>query len=126
MPADAQITEPADPDDLRCVGQPLPGVEILLLDPTTLEGVADGRLGEIFIAGAQVGLGYLSRPALTAERFILRSGQTTYRTGDLAIRDACGRLLFCGRADDQVKLRGQRVELAEVDAENLPDDPSEA
>lgn len=75
--------------------------------------------GEILIGGAGVSQGYLGRPELNAARFIVdpaRPGQRLYRTGDLARRHPDGRLEFLGRIDQQVKLRGHRVELGEIEA----------
>ncbi|MGW0464584.1 non-ribosomal peptide synthetase family protein [Streptomyces sp. NPDC003027] len=73
------------------------------------------RDGELCIGGVQVARGYLDRPELTAERFItLESGERLYRTGDLAHLDDDGTAHFAGRADNQIKLRGFRVELDEI------------
>ncbi|MDB5317011.1 MAG: ATP-dependent AMP-binding enzyme family protein [Rhodospirillales bacterium] len=73
--------------------------------------------GELLIGGAGVALGYWERPDLTRERFVrLDDGTPAYRTGDLVRRDAAGTLEFLGRIDHQVKLRGHRIELGEVEA----------
>jgi amino acid adenylation domain-containing protein len=93
-------------------------------DDTTVRVLAaDGRdaalgeVGEIVFAGQGVTLGYLGRPDLTAERFVVHDGQRYYRTGDLGRFSADGWLEMLGRSDFQVKIRGMRVELAEVEGE---------
>ncbi|MEV6155023.1 amino acid adenylation domain-containing protein [Nonomuraea sp. NPDC052129] len=103
--ADGQTRPPA-------LGSPLPGVTVHLLD----EAMRAVEEGEIYLGGVCVGLGYLDRPDLTAERFVHdQDGRLLYRTGDLARRDQAGRIEFLGRADDQVKIRGNRVELGEIE-----------
>ncbi|WP_329192179.1 non-ribosomal peptide synthetase [Streptomyces sp. NBC_01435] len=80
---------------------------------------APGETGELHLAGAGVARGYLGRPDLTAELFVpdpwQRDGALMYRTGDLVRQSPDGTLVFVGRADDQVKLHGQRLELNEVE-----------
>ncbi|MDQ6781856.1 MAG: amino acid adenylation domain-containing protein [Actinomycetota bacterium] len=102
------------------VGRPLPGVTIHLLDPELLP-VPAGEIGEIFIGGAGLAKGYLRRPALSAERFVADPfsgvpGARLYRSGDLGRLRPDGALHFVGRADDQVKVRGFRIECGEVEA----------
>ncbi len=86
-----------------------------------LQPVADGETGELYIGGAGVGLGYLNRPALTAERFLPDPfsedpDARMYKSGDLARWRADGILEYLGRTDDQVKIRGYRIELGEIEA----------
>ncbi|MFE9674320.1 amino acid adenylation domain-containing protein [Streptomyces sp. NPDC006259] len=106
-------------DDVSPIGGPIPGLVTHLLDDR-LRPVPPGRVGAIYVAGDQVSLGYLGRPGLTAGRFVADpftgDGSRMYHTGDLARRTLDGELRFVGRADDQVQLKGFRVEPAEVEA----------
>jgi acyl-coenzyme A synthetase/AMP-(fatty) acid ligase/acyl carrier protein len=102
-----------EPDSL--IGQPIPDLSLHLLD-ANLEPVADNLPGEICIGGPGVALGYLNRPELTAERFILREGERLYRSGDLARRRMDGEVVYLGRRDEQVKISGFRIELGEIEA----------
>ncbi|MEU8778365.1 amino acid adenylation domain-containing protein [Streptomyces sp. NPDC048606] len=101
------------------IGGPIPGLVTHLLDER-LRPVPPGRTGAVYVAGAQVSLGYLGRPALTAGRFVADpfagDGSLMYHTGDLARRTLDGELEFIGRADDQVQLKGFRIELGEVES----------
>ena len=97
------------------VGRPLANVQLHVLDASR-QPVPVGVVGELYIAGAGVTRGYLHRDDLTAERFVsLDGGERAYRSGDRVRRLPDGAIEFLGRADDQVKLRGYRVELGEVE-----------
>jgi amino acid adenylation domain-containing protein len=99
------------------IGAVLPGLHFHLLDER-LRPVPPGEVGELYLAGPRVGRGYRRRPGLTAERFVAGidgAGTRMYRTGDLC-RLVDGRLEYLGRRDGQVKLRGHRLELGEIEA----------
>jgi amino acid adenylation domain-containing protein len=102
---------------LPTIGTPLPNIECYVLEPSG-ELAAPGTPGELCVAGAQVALGYLQRPALEAERFVPHpfggSGRL-YRTGDLARWLDTGELQFLGRRDAQLKWRGFRIEPGEIE-----------
>ena len=101
------------------IGDPIATVQIYLLDPM-LQPVPMGVAGELYIAGSGLARGYLNAASLTAEKFLPhpfaeRVGERVYRTGDRARYNAQGSIEFLGRVDDQVKLRGYRIELSEIE-----------
>lgn len=101
------------------IGRPLPNVQVHLLDET-LRPVPIGMIGEIYLGGMAPARGYLGSPALTAQRFVPDPfgipGARLYRTGDLARHRPDGTIEFLGRRDRQVKIRGHRIDLGEVEA----------
>ncbi|WP_165985891.1 amino acid adenylation domain-containing protein [Streptomyces sp. YIM 98790] len=119
MTVGVTMAGPVSPGSAVGIGRPWPGNEVRVLDGG-LRPCAPGEEGELYLAGSGEALGYLNRPSLTAERFVAdpfgAPGARMYRSGDLGHRSADGELFFGGRADHQVKLRGFRVELGEIEA----------
>jgi amino acid adenylation domain-containing protein len=98
------------------LGRPIANTQVYILD-SNLEPVPVGVTGEIHIGGASVARGYLDRPELTAEKFIPNAfdrGQRLYKTGDLGRFLKTGDVEYRGRTDHQVKIRGSRIELGEI------------
>ncbi|WKX17982.1 amino acid adenylation domain-containing protein [Streptomyces sp. HUAS CX7] len=98
------------------IGAPLPGYAAWVADPETLRPLEPGVVGELCLGGPALADGYVGRPEATAKSFFASQAGPAYRTGDLARRRPDGRFEFLGRTDDQVKVRGHRVELGDVEA----------
>lgn len=114
------LTQEADRAEIRSatlpIGHTLNNCHAFLLD-ANMSPVPANAEGEMYIGGAQLGRGYQAHPAQTAERFVANPyvhGERLYRTGDRAVLKADGSLEYLGRIDDQVKVRGYRVELKEI------------
>ncbi|MFD9440591.1 amino acid adenylation domain-containing protein [Streptomyces sp. NPDC060006] len=112
--------EDTSADGRSAIGVPIPDLQLYVLDPHG-RPVPQGVAGELYVGGAGLARGYLNRPELTAERFLPHPfgddpHARVYRTGDLVRRLPGGDMEYCGRLDDQVQLRGFRVELGEVEA----------
>jgi amino acid adenylation domain-containing protein len=107
------------PGEQPTIGRPLLGVQTRIVDER-LRPVADGRIGELCIAGPYLARQYVGQPGLTAAAFVpdplAVDGERMYRTGDRVRRLPDGRTVYHGRTDHQVKIRGHRVELGEIES----------
>ncbi|MFP5326741.1 MAG: amino acid adenylation domain-containing protein [Acidimicrobiia bacterium] len=106
--------QPVEGELFPTLGRPIDNVDVHVLDENLVE-VPIGATGELYVSGAGVARGYINRPDESERRFLLWEGRRVYRTGDLGRRLATGEFAFHGRDDMQVKIRGQRVELGEVE-----------
>lgn len=125
-PTEATVTATwgtAEPGKPVTLGKPLPGYSAIILDPVRDRALPHGELGEIGLAGIGLALGYINRPELTEKAFIpdfLGLGNNPshriYRTGDLGRFNDHDEIEYHGRTDTQVKVRGYRVELSEIES----------
>ncbi|HTX04526.1 MAG TPA: amino acid adenylation domain-containing protein, partial [Steroidobacteraceae bacterium] len=126
----ATLSEPLRAGEPVSIGRPIPGTRVYVLD-AGLEPVPCGVAGELYIGGLGIAAGYLNRPELTAERFIANPygppGSRLYRSGDRVRWREDGSLEYLGRVDDQLKIRSQRIEPGEIEAQLLagPETPTE-
>jgi len=104
--------------DNKTIGAPIGNMGVLVLDDEGRQ-VPMGAIGELCVYGAGVGIGYKNLPEMTQARFVERCGRRVYRTGDLGRVQDDNRILYYGRNDSQVKIRGLRIELPEIESSIL-------
>ncbi|WP_046006383.1 non-ribosomal peptide synthetase [Pseudoalteromonas rubra] len=107
------------------IGKAIDGFEVMILDRHQ-NPVPDGAVGELYIAGVGVAIGYINNPVLTRERFVIKEfngiERRLYRSGDLVRVCPDGQLEFINRVDEQVKIRGVRIELGEIEQQLMQND----
>lgn len=110
------------PDKKVTIGRPLPNFTTYILDEH-MQPVSAGKEGELYIGGIGLARGYVNRPDLTSEKFILNpfiasssDSSRLYKSGDLVKYDDYGEIVYLGRIDTQIKIRGFRIELSEIEA----------
>ncbi|MFE3319067.1 amino acid adenylation domain-containing protein [Nocardia sp. NPDC059195] len=111
------VVAPVATSEIPTIGTANGGMVGYVLD-SRLRPVPRGIVGELYLSGVQLARGYLGKPAITADRFVAdptRPGERMYRTGDLVRRLPGGRFGYLGRADAQVKVRGYRIEVGEIE-----------
>src|SRR5690606_1781483 len=101
--------------EIVAIGVPYPTMKVAIFDEQQ-RALADGMPGEIALSGPQLALGYLNASPTQADRFRVLDGERWYLTGDLGMRDENGVFHHLGRTDNQVKVKGNRIELEEVEA----------
>ena len=112
-----QLKKATEENEIIPIGKPISNTKLLLLDDH-LDPVPIGVEGELYVTGQGVARGYWNRPELSAEYFMLNpfnSDERMYKTGDIAVLNQDGELEFAGRRDNQIKMRGYRVELDEIE-----------
>lgn len=112
-----ECTHWKSPDCVVPIGYPIANTKIYILDENQ-QLCAVNQEGELYISGKNVGRGYINRPDITAERFMkdpFDVGQRMFRTGDIAKYNEMGQLIFLGRIDNQIKVRGMRIEPEEIE-----------
>jgi thioesterase domain-containing protein/acyl carrier protein len=114
--ATSGLVSPARNDKTPAIGRPIDNAWLRIVD-RALQPVPLGGRGELIVGGRSLANGYWNESELTREKFVmLRNGERAYRTGDMCRLRGDGEIEFCGRADSQVKVRGCRIELGEVES----------